>query len=315
MIALALRRVALLVPIVAAISIGVFLMMVFLPGDPAEAILGSYATPENLEKLRGDLRLDRPLPERYWTWVSGVLRGDFGISYALDRPVADELRERMAASALLAGSAFLLATGFGLLAGILAAANQNRWPDRVLSVAVLAGLSTPAFWLGLVLMGIFAVGLRWLPSGGMFSVVGGGGLWDVVRHLALPAITLAVVAAGVVARLTRTAMLEVLRRDFVRTARAAGLSESRILWRHAVRNALPGLMPVLGMQAGFVIGGAVYVETIFQWPGLGAMLVGAISSRDILVVQGGVLVLSCAYVTINLLADLVQHALDPRLKS
>jgi peptide/nickel transport system permease protein len=315
MIALALRRVALLVPIVAAISIGVFLMMVFLPGDPAEAILGSYATPENLEKLRGDLRLDRPLPERYWTWVSGVLRGDFGISYALDRPVADELRERMAASALLAGSAFLLATGFGLLAGILAAANQNRWPDRVLSVAVLAGLSTPAFWLGLVLMGIFAVGLRWLPSGGMVSVVGGGGLWDVVRHLALPAITLAVVAAGVVARLTRTAMLEVLRRDFVRTARAAGLSESRILWRHAVRNALPGLMPVLGMQAGFVIGGAVYVETIFQWPGLGAMLVGAISSRDILVVQGGVLVLSCAYVTINLLADLAQHALDPRLKS
>jgi peptide/nickel transport system permease protein len=225
------------------------------------------------------------------------------------------LRERMAASALLAGSAFLLATSFGLLAGILAAANQNRWPDRVLSVAVLAGLSTPAFWLGLVLMGIFAVGLRWLPSGGMVSVVGGGGLWDVVRHLALPAITLAVVAAGVVARLTRTAMLEVLRRDFVRTARAAGLSESRILWRHAVRNALPGLMPVLGMQAGFVIGGAVYVETIFQWPGLGAMLVGAISSRDILVVQGGVLVLSCAYVTINLLADLAQHALDPRLKS
>jgi peptide/nickel transport system permease protein len=195
----------------------------------------------------------------------------------------------------------------------VAATNQNRWPDRLLSVLVLAGLSTPAFWLGLVLLGIFSVELKWLPPGGMFSVVGGGGFGDLLRHLVLPATTLAVVAAGVVARLARTAMLDVLRQDFVRTARACGLPEHRVVWRHAARNVLPPLMPVLGMQAGFVLGGAVYVETIFGWPGLGAMLVEAVGARDILVVQGGVLLLSAAYVTFNLFADLAQHALDPRL--
>jgi peptide/nickel transport system permease protein len=310
---LVLRRLALLAPLLFAVSAGVFLMMAFLPGDPAEAILGSYATPENVASLRQDLRLDRPLPERYWAWISGVMRGDFGRSHALNRPVADELVERLGASAVLAGSAFVLATILGLAAGVVAATNQNRWPDRLLSVLVLAGLSTPAFWLGLVLLGIFSVELKWLPPGGMFSVVGGGGFGDLLRHLVLPATTLAVVAAGVVARLARTAMLDVLRQDFVRTARACGLPEHRVVWRHAARNVLPPLMPVLGMQAGFVLGGAVYVETIFGWPGLGAMLVEAVGARDILVVQGGVLLLSAAYVTFNLFADLAQHALDPRL--
>ncbi len=313
MTGLVLRRLALLAPLLFAVSAGVFLMMAFLPGDPAEAILGSYATPENVASLRQDLRLDRPLPERYWAWISGVMRGDFGRSHALNRPVADELVERLGASAVLAGSAFVLATILGLAAGVVAATNQNRWPDRLLSVLVLAGLSTPAFWLGLVLLGIFSVELKWLPPGGMFSVVGGGGFGDLLRHLVLPATTLAVVAAGVVARLARTAMLDVLRQDFVRTARACGLPEHRVVWRHAARNVLPPLMPVLGMQAGFVLGGAVYVETIFGWPGLGAMLVEAVGARDILVVQGGVLLLSAAYVTFNLFADLAQHALDPRL--
>lgn len=309
-----LRRLLALVPIVFGISLLVFLMMALVPGDPAQAILGPYATAENLAKLRRELALDRSLPAQYGTWIGNVMRGDFGRSYSLDRPVLDEILERLGPTLLLGGTAFALMTLMGIVAGVISAVRHNRWPDRLLGVLVLIGISTPSFWLALLFVALFAIRLGWAPASGMFLVYQGGGMGDLLAHLVLPAITLAIVAAGIVARLTRTGMLEVLRLDYVRTARGKGLPESTVIWRHAFRNALIGLIPVLGVQAGFVLGGAVYVETVFQWPGIGRMLVQAIQARDLLLVQGAVLVLATGYVVLNLLADVLQHLLDPRLK-
>jgi len=209
----------------------------------------------------------------------------------------------------------VLCTILGLLAGIVSAVRQFTWADRVITFIVLIGISVPSFFLGLLLIIIFSVQLRLLPPSGMFLAYGGGDLPDLLSHLILPAATLAVVATGVVARLTRAAMLEVLRQDYVRTARAKGVDERTVIYKHAFKAALVSVVPVIGIQAGFVLGGAVYIETVFQWPGIGAMLVKAISTRDILLVQGGVLVVAASYVFFNLLADVVQSLLDPRLKS
>ena len=183
----------------------------------------------------------------------------------------------------------------------------------MLTLIVLIGISTPAFWLGLLLIMLFAVQLRWLPASGMYAIYGGGDLPDLIIHLILPASTLAFIATGVIARLTRASMLEVLRQDYIRTARAKGLHERRVIYRHAFKAALVSIVPVIGIQAGFVLGGAVYIETVFQWPGIGSMLVNAISTRDLLVVQGGVLIVAAAYVLFNLVADVVQVLLDPRV--
>jgi peptide/nickel transport system permease protein len=228
--------------------------------------------------------------------------------------VLDEVLERFSATLVLAGTALVLCSILGLLAGIVSAVRQYGWTDRIVTVLVLIGISTPSFFLGLILILIFAVRLRWFPASGMYAVYGGGDLADLAHHLVLPALTLAVVATGVIARLTRTAMLEVLRQDYIRTARAKGLTERRVILRHAFKAALVSVIPVIGIQAGFVLGGAVYVETVFQWPGIGSMLVNAISTRDLLLVQGGVLVVAAAYVLFNLAADVVQTLLDPRLR-
>lgn len=308
-----LGRLLALPAVLLGMSVMVFLVMSLIPGDPVLAILGPYATPEHAARLRAELGLDEPLPLRYLHWLGGVLQGDLGYAYSLDRPVLDEIADRSAATALLAAAALLLGVAVGLAAGTIAAVRHNRWPDRLLTVLVLGGISTPAFWLGLLLILVFAVGLGWLPASGMHTVWRDGGLADVLRHLVLPSVALAAVAGAVVARLTRASMLEELRRPYVRNARAKGLPEPRIVWRHAFRNAVVGVVPVIGLQAGFVLGGAVYIETVFEWPGLGRMLVHAITTRDLLLVQGGVLVMAAAYVLINLAADLVQHALDPRV--
>ena len=309
------RRLFLLIPVLLGISIIVFFIMELIPGDAAQAILGSYATPENLERVRSELGLDKPMVQRYFIWLGNILQGDFGRSYTLDRPVIDEVLERLGPTLLLAGSSLLLAAVLGMGAGIVAAVKQFGWQDMILTVVVLVGISTPSFWLGLVFVLLFSVQLGWFPVSGMLQVVGGGGALDLLHHLVLPAVTLGVVATGVIARLTRSTMLEVLRKDFIRSARAKGLSERRVILRHAYKNALVSIVPVLGIQAGFVIGGAVYIETVFQWPGLGRMLVTAIQTRDILLVQGGVVVIATLYVLINLMADVSQHALDPRIST
>ncbi|YCI04775.1 ABC transporter permease [Ensifer sp. D2-11] len=310
-----LKRLVAVVPVLFGLSIIVFLVMALIPGDTATAILGSYATPENVERINRDLGLDKPLVQQYAIWIGNVLQGDFGRSFALNRPVLDEVLERFQATLVLAGVSLVLCSVIGLLAGVISAVRQFGWADRIITFVVLAGISTPSFWLGLLLIYLFAVHWRILPASGMYAVYGGGDLKDLLLHLILPAATLAVVAAGVIARLTRGAMLEVLRQDYVRTARAKGLPERRVIYAHAFRAALVSVVPAIGIQAGFVLGGAVYVETVFQWPGVGAMLVKAISTRDILLVQGGVLVVAASYVLFNLLADVVQSMLDPRIRT
>lgn len=308
------KRLLAAIPVLFGLSIIVFLIMAMIPGDPATAILGSYATPENVARLNADLGLDKPLPQQYLIWLGNLLQGDFGRSYALDRPVLDEVLERFSATLILAGTALVLCSILGLMAGVVSAVRQYGLADKIITVAVLIGISTPSFWLGLLLILAFAVKIRLFPASGMYAIYGGGDLPDLLHHLFLPALTLAVVATGVIARLTRTAMLEVLRQDYIRTARAKGLSERRVIYRHALKAALVSIIPVIGIQAGFVLGGAVYIETVFQWPGIGSMLVNAISTRDLLLVQGGVLVVAAAYVLFNLAADAAQTLLDPRLR-
>jgi peptide/nickel transport system permease protein len=308
-----LKRLILTIPVLWGISLIVFFIMALIPGDPASAILGAYATPENVARLREELGLNKSLLEQYIIWLTHLFQGDLGQSYSLNRPVLDEVLERLGPTLLLAGTALVLCTFLGLLAGSVSAVKQYGWQDKLLTLLVLMGISTPSFWLGLILVLLFAVQLQWFPASGMFAIYGGGGVVDLLHHLILPAITLAVVATGVVARLTRTNMLEVLRQDYVRTARAKGLKERQVIYKHAFKNALVNIIPVIGIQAGFVLGGAVYIETVFEWPGIGRMLVTAITTRDILLVQGGVLLVAASYVFFNLLADVAQHALDPRL--
>ncbi|GGX72736.1 ABC transporter permease [Saccharospirillum salsuginis] len=309
------RRLVMTIPVLFGLTVIVFFIMALIPGDPATAILGSYATPENVAQLNAQLGLDKPLVQQYLTWLGNVVQGDFGRSYNQNREVIEIVGERFGATLILAGTALVLCSIFGLLVGIISAVYQYGWADKILTLIVLIGISTPAFWLGLLMIMLFAVQLRWLPASGMFAVYGGGDLPDLILHLILPASTLAFIATGVIARLTRASMLEVLRQDYIRTARAKGLNERRVIYRHAFKAALVSIVPVIGIQAGFVLGGAVYIETVFQWPGIGSMLVNAISTRDLLLVQGGVLVVAAAYVFFNLVADVVQVMLDPRVST
>ncbi len=310
-----LKRLISAIPVLLGITIIVFLIMSLIPGDPATAILGSYATPENVEKLNRDLGLDKPVVQRYFIWLSNMLTGDFGRSYSLNRPVIDEVLERFNATLILAGTAFALCSLLGILAGVVSAARQYGFADKAITFVVLIGISVPSFFLGMMMILAFAVNLRLLPVSGMYAIYGGGDLPDLIHHLIMPALALAVVATGVIARLSRSAMLEVLRQDFIRTARAKGVPETRVIMGHALRAAMVSIIPVLGIQAGFVLSGAVYIEIVFQWPGVGRMLVDAILKRDLLLVQGGVVFVAACYVLFNIAVDVAQNLLDPRIKS
>ncbi|MCV3271824.1 ABC transporter permease [Roseobacter sinensis] len=310
-----LRRLLSAIPVLLGITVIVFVIMALIPGDPATAILGSFATPENVEKLNRDLGLDKPLVAQYFIWLGNMLQGDFGQSFALNRPVIDEVLERFGATLILAGTAFVLCSLFGVIAGVVSAARQYGFADKVITFVVLLGISIPSFFLGMMMILTFAVSLRWFPVSGMWPIYGARDLAALIDHLTMPALALAVVATGVIARLSRSAMLEVLRQDFIRTARAKGVPEGRVVWRHALRAAMVSIIPVLGIQAGFVLSGAVYIEIVFQWPGVGRMLVDAILKRDILLVQGGVVLVAACYVMFNIAVDVAQSLLDPRIKT
>ena len=306
-------RAAASVPVLIGITIIVFVILSLIPGDPATAILGSYATPENVARLNAQLGLDRPLVQRYFIWLGNLLQGDLGRSFSLNRPVIDEILERFNATLILSGLAFVMCSVLGILAGVISATRQYGLADKLITFTVLVGISVPSFFLGMMMILYFAVNLRWVPASGMYALYGGGDLPDLLHHLVMPATALAVVATGVVARMSRSAMLEVLRLDFIRTARAKGVRERRVITRHALRYAIVSILPVLGLQAGFVLSGAVYIEIVFQWPGIGRMLVDAILTRDIMLVQGGVLFVAACYVLFNIIVDLAQLWLDPRL--
>ena len=310
-----LKRLVSAVPVLLGITIIVFLIMSLIPGDPATAILGSYATPENVEKINRDLGLDKPMVQRYFIWLGNMLQGDFGRSYSLNRPVINEVLERFNATLILAGTSFVLCSVMGVLAGVVSAARQYGLADKAITFTVLIGISVPSFFLGMMMILLFAVNLKWLPVSGMYAIYGGGDLPDLVSHLIMPALALSAVATGVIARLSRSAMLEVLRQDYIRTARAKGVPERRVVMGHALRAAMVSIIPVLGIQAGFVLSGSVYIEIVFQWPGVGRMLVDAILSRDLLLVQGGVVFVAACYVIFNIMVDVAQSLLDPRIKT
>jgi peptide/nickel transport system permease protein len=308
------RRLLHLGPVLLGVSVIVFLVLHLAPGDPAEIMLGANANREDLERLRTQLGLDQPLHVQYVTWIGHVARGDLGRSLWMKRPVLGEVLERFKATLLLTGTALFLSTVGGIALGIASARRANSLLDRLSAVASLFGASMPTFWLGIVLMVIFSLWLGWLPASGMYAPYGGGGLRDLLAHLVLPAITLAAASITIIARLTRAAMLEMLGQDYVRTARAKGLAERPVVWRHALKNALIPIVTVVGVQAGYLLGGAVLTETVFAWPGVGTLVVQGILARDIPLVQGGVLVIALSFVLVNLAVDTLYAWLDPRIK-
>jgi peptide/nickel transport system permease protein len=308
------RRLLLLVPVLVGVSIVIFGVLHLSPGDPAEIMLGSQATKEDLVRLRESLGLNEPLPIQYVHWMGHVVRGDLGRSIWMKRPVLPEVLGRLGATLLLTGTALLLSTAGGLALGVASAAWPRSLLDRLSAVASLFGASMPSFWLGIVLMVIFALWLGWLPASGMYASYGGGGLGDLLSHLILPAVTLAAASITIIARLTRSTMLETLGQDFVRTARAKGVAESGVLLRHGLKNALIPIVTVVGVQAGYLLGGAVLTETVFAWPGVGTLMVQGILARDFPLVQGCVLVVALAFAVINLAVDLLYAWLDPRIR-
>ncbi len=309
-----LQRMFGLVGVLFGVSIVLFLALHLAPGDPAQLLLGPLVRPDDLARLREELGLDRPLPIQYVTWLGHVLQGDLGRSIASHRPVLIEIVERFQATALLAGASLLISAVVGITVGVLAAINRGGWIDRASMVLALISMSTPSFWLGMVFIIVFSLVLGVLPGSGMISPRGDGGVLDVLAHLILPALTLAAVPTAVISRLTRSSMLEVIGLDYVRTARGKGLSEQRLVIGHVVPNALIGVATLVGIEAGYLLAGAVLVETVFAWPGLGSLLVTSILKRDFPLVQGGVMLIALSYVLINLATDLAYAYLDPRIR-
>ena len=308
------RRLLLLVPVLLGVSVIIFMVLHLAPGDPAEIMLGSQATQADLERLRAELGLTEPLYVQYVHWLGLVARGDLGRSIWMKRPVLNEVLGRFKATLVLTGAALVLSTAGGLALGIASAIRPNSLLDRLSAVASLFGASMPVFWLGIVLMVIFALWLGWVPASGMFAPYGGGDLRDLLVHLALPAVTLAAASVTIIARLTRSTMLETLGQDYIRTARAKGVVERAVVLRHGLKNALIPIVTVVGVQAGYLLGGAVLTETVFAWPGVGTLMVQGILARDFPLVQGCVLVVALSFVLINLVVDLLYAWLDPRIR-
>ena len=303
MFAFIVRRLALSIPTLFGVLVVVFLLLYVAPGDPVQEMVGERADPETIARLRKELHLDEPLLKQFTLYTGGVLRGDFGNSYITQRPIIQDIRERFPKTLLLAGSAMLLASILGITLGVLSARNPGGWFDRLgLGVAYL-GISFPVYWVGLILILLFAVILKWLPPSGY------GG----IKYLILPALALGSRSIAFLARVTRSSMLDVLGGDFVRTARAKGLKERVVVVRHALRNALIPIITVLGLDFGYYLTGSILTETIFSWPGLGRYVVNAITRRDLPAIQGSVLFLSVVFVLVNLLTDLAYAKADPRV--
>ena len=307
------QRLALTLPVLLGVSVIVFLVLRLVPGDPASVLLGSEATPERVEQLRRDLGLDQPLVVQYGIWLAHLARGDLGRSFTMHAPVLEQILDRFRNTLLLTLTGLAFATVVGGAAGVVAAAHHNSWLDRGLTVVTLFGVSMPVFWVGLMFVLLFAVAAGWFPSSGMSST-GRTDLPDLLSHLALPALTVGIATTGTIARFTRSSMLEALTQDYVRTARAKGLSERDVHARHVLRNALVPILTVVGIQLGYLLGGAVLTETVFSWPGLGRLMLDAILGRDFPLVQGAVLLIALVFVLVNLLVDVLYAYVDPRIR-
>lgn len=301
------------VGVLAMVSVLVFGLISLLPGDASVALLGSDATATEQAQVRRSLGIDAPVHVRYVTWITHVLRGDFGRSLITQEPVGTLLFQRFGATLLLAIASMLVAASVGIATGILAALRPRSVLDRLTTVLALFGNSTPIFWLGIMFVLLFAQELRWLPTSGMQSP-GRTDLVDMLVHLVLPALTIGLVVAGPITRLTRASLVEALRHEYVTTARSKGLQTRVIVMRHALPNALLPVLTVMGIQVGHLLGGAVVAETVFAWPGLGSQIYTSINNRDVPVVIGGVLMIAVTFVLVNLIVDVLYAYLDPRIK-
>ena len=306
------RRLLATVPVVGVVAIAVFGLLHVVPGDPAVIIAGDYATAEDVARIRSKLGLDRPFLTQVEIWLSNVVHGDLGTSIFSGLPVATLIKQRAEATVALTVLAMLISIGVGVPLGVLAAWRKGSWIDRLVMVLAVSGFSMPVFWLGFVLVYAFAISVPWLPVQGFQPLA--GGVWPFLRHLILPAVTLSVVYMALIARMTRASMLGVLGEDYIRTAFAKGLAPHRVLLRHALKNASLPVVTVIGLGFALLIGGAVVTESVFALPGLGRLTVDAIVRRDYPVVQGVILVVSGAYVLINLVVDLLYVVLDPRIR-
>ena len=308
---LAKRLFAFLITLLVA-SLIIFLLLEILPGDPASIILGIGAQDDTLAALRKEIGLDLSAPERYFRWISGILSGDFGRSYTYDTPVSSLILERLSLSLPLALLAISLSTLLGIPLGVLAAANHKRIADTGIMGFAQLGVAVPNFWFAILLILFFSVKLGWFPAGGFVGWE--MGLVPALKSLTLPAIALALPQTSILARVTRSAVLETVREDFVRTARAKGLSKNAALWKHVVRNALIPVVTILGLQISFLLAGTIIIENVFYLPGLGRLLFQAISQRDLVVVKNIVILLAATVVTVNFLVDMFYVVLDPRLR-
>ncbi len=301
-----------LIPTLILVALISFFLIHLTPGDPAAVMLGVEATPERVANLRADMGLDQPLTVQFKDWVSSALQGDLGNSFFLGRPVAEALVERLPATFSLAVAALLVAVIIGVPAGIIAAARQNSVFDGSVMVIALLGISVPSFWLGLLLILIFSVGLGWFPTGGYVPI--SEGFVQHVKHLVLPAVSLGFMQAALIARMTRASMLEVIRKDYITTARSKGQSEFVVVTKHALKNIAISVLTVVGMAFGILLGGAVIVETVFAYPGVGRLVVQAVTRRDYPLIQGALLMIASIYVIVNLVVDLLYPLFDPRIK-
>jgi peptide/nickel transport system permease protein len=308
----ALSRLAQAVPVLILVSLISFALIHIIPGDAAVVIAGPDATRQQVEVVRAQLGLDRPLPVQFTQWYGRVLSGDLGQSFMLGRPVAQAIRERLPVTVLLTIYSLALTIPFGLLAGITAARWHNRWLDPAVMTVALVGISLPSFWLSIMGIVLFSVTLGWLPATGYVPFTED---WLAsLRSLTLPAFSLAVFQIAFLARMTRATMLDVLRQDYIRTARAEGVAEWKILWRHALMNTMTAVLTVIGISFAYSLAGAVVIEQVFALPGVGQLVVDAILRRDYPVVQGALLVVACMLVLVNLGVDLLYGVIDPRVR-
>lgn len=299
------KRLLLLIPVLLGVTFIVFTIMSFTPGDPAQLILGENAPPEAIEELRAEMGLDDPFLVQYFRFVGNALRGDFGRSYRTKRPVFTEIFARFPNTLVLTVVAVAIAVAIGIPVGIISATKQYSLMDSISMIGALLGVSMPNFWLGSMLILGFAVGLGWLPFAG----------FEGASSIILPAITLGTGAAAIITRMTRSSMLEVIRQDYIRTARAKGVAEKKVINKHALKNALIPVITVVGLQFGYLLGGAVLTETVFSWPGVGRLLVEAIRQKDTPTVLASVVFMATTFSFVNLLVDILYAYVDPRIRS
>ena len=312
MLAEVLRRLMATIPVMVVVAVAVFALLHVTPGDPAVIIAGDYATPDDVARIRAKLGLDRPFLTQVGLWLGQIVRGDLGTSIFSGLPVATLIKQRAEATVSLTVLAMLISVGVGVPLGIVAAWKKGSWIDRLVMVIAVSGFSMPVFWLGFLLVYVFAISFAWLPVQGYQPLA--SGFWPFLRHLILPALTLSVIYLALVARMTRASMLGVLSEDYIRTAFAKGLPPGRVLVRHALKNASLPVVTIIGIGFALLIGGAVVTESVFALPGLGRLTVDAIVRRDYPVIQGVLLLVSGAYVLINLVIDMLYVFLDPRIR-